>query len=35
MIAVLLWLQKEDNESGVQMYFNCPGGEVSPRPLMA
>ncbi|KAJ1492924.1 Clp protease-domain-containing protein [Baffinella frigidus] len=28
MIAVLLWLNKEDNEKGVQMYFNCPGGEV-------
>ena len=29
MIAVLLFLQKEDSTSGVQFYFNCPGGEVS------
>jgi len=28
MIAVLLTLSNEDNAAGVQMYFNCPGGEV-------
>ena len=29
MIAVLLFLQREDSASGVSLYFNCPGGEVS------
>jgi len=28
MIAVLLWLNNEDATQGVQLYFNCPGGEV-------
>jgi len=28
MVAVLLTLAEEDNTKGVQMYFNCPGGEV-------
>ena len=28
MVAVLLTLSNEDNKAGVQMYFNCPGGEV-------
>merc|ERR1712216_508614 len=28
MVAVLLCLAQEDNTKGVQMYFNCPGGEV-------
>jgi ATP-dependent Clp protease protease subunit len=28
MVAVLLTLSFEDNKAGVQMYFNCPGGEV-------
>jgi ATP-dependent Clp protease protease subunit len=28
MVAVLLTLNAEDNKAGVQMYFNCPGGEV-------
>ena len=28
MIAVLLFLQREDSKAGVQFYFNCPGGEV-------
>eukprot|EP00960_Hanusia_phi_P075511 768433-Hanusia_phi.AAC.3 len=29
MIAVLLWLNNEDATQGVQLYFNCPGGEVN------
>ena len=28
MVAVLLTLSNEDATAGVQMYFNCPGGEV-------
>uniref|UniRef100_A0A6U4NKV9 ATP-dependent Clp protease proteolytic subunit n=2 Tax=Hemiselmis andersenii TaxID=464988 RepID=A0A6U4NKV9_HEMAN len=28
MVAVLLWLSQEDDTSDVQLYFNCPGGEV-------
>jgi ATP-dependent Clp protease protease subunit len=28
MVAVLLTLHSEDSTAGVQMYFNCPGGEV-------
>ena len=28
MVAVLLTLSAENNEDGVQLYFNCPGGEV-------
>lgn len=28
MVAVLLFLQREDSSAGVQFYFNCPGGEV-------
>ena len=28
MVAVLLTLAEEDSTKGVQMYFNCPGGEV-------
>lgn len=34
MVAVLLWLNNEDATKGVQLYFNCPGGEVrAPTPL--
>lgn len=28
MVAVMLWLAQEDSASPIQMYFNCPGGEV-------
>jgi len=28
MIAVLLFLNSEDSQKGVQLYFNCPGGEI-------
>jgi ATP-dependent protease ClpP protease subunit len=30
MVAVLLTLQNEDATKPVQIYFNCPGGEVRP-----
>lgn len=28
IIAVLLYLEQDDAEAGVQMYFNCPGGTI-------
>jgi len=28
LIAILLYLQYEKSNAGVQLYFNCPGGEV-------
>src|SRR4051794_10708276 len=28
-VAQLLWLDREDSESEIKMYINCPGGQIT------